>query len=95
MRFRFDAALYEWSARANWFFVRLPEEQGADIAEVPREPRGFGAVKVRARIGATTWSTSIFPSDGTYVLPVKSAVLRAEQVEDGDVIAVDLEVLDS
>ena len=94
MRFSFTAPLWEWDAQANWYFVSLPEEMGADIAEVPRMVRGFGAVKVRVRVGGSDWSTSIFPSGGTYVLPVKKAVRTAEGIEPDDDVTVDLEVLD-
>ncbi|MET0725292.1 MAG: DUF1905 domain-containing protein [Leifsonia sp.] len=95
MRFTFTADLWEWQAQANWYFVSVPEEMGADIAEVPRMTRGFGAVKVQARIGGSAWSTSIFPSGGTYVLPIKKAVRRAEGIEPDSAVTVDLEVLDA
>lgn len=94
MRFHFTAPLWEWEARANWYFVSLPEEMGADIAEVPRMTRGFGAVKVRVGVGRTTWSTSIFPLADTYVLPIMKAVRRAEGIEPDDEVTIDLEVLD-
>ena len=45
------------------------------------------------RIGQTTWQTSIFPNkDGSYVLPVKAAVRKAETLKDGDPLTVHLEV---
>jgi hypothetical protein len=94
MRFTFTAALWEWQAQANWFFVSMPEEMGADIAEVPRMARGFGAVKVRVSIGGSTWSTSIFPSGGSYVLPIKKSVRAAEGIEPDDEVTVQLEVVD-
>ena len=96
MRFRFTAPLWEWSAQGGWFFVTVPEEYGDDIREVPRMPRGFGAVRVRVRVGDSTWSTSVFPDSkqGSYVLPVKKAVRTAEGIADGDDVAVELEVLD-
>ena len=56
----------------------------------------FGAVRVRVTVGATTWSTSVFPDSkqGSYVLPVKKAVRVAEGLDDGDDVEVTLEVLD-
>lgn len=95
MRFRFTAPLWEWRSRAEWFFVTLPDEASADIAEVPRPPRGFGAVKVRVRVGGSSWSTSIFPdsAQGAYVLPVKKAVRVAEGLAEGGPVDVDLEVI--
>jgi hypothetical protein len=95
MRFEFTSPLWEWSARAEWYFVTLPEEASADIAEVPRAPRGFGAVKVRVRVGASRWSTSIFPDSqqGAYVLPVKKSVRTAEGLTEGEPVSVELEVV--
>jgi hypothetical protein len=49
-------------------------------------------IPVRARIGDSTWSTSLFPKDGRYVVPVKAAVRRAEKLEEGDVPTVRLGV---
>jgi hypothetical protein len=51
-------------------------------------------VPVRARIGATEWSTALTPRDGRYLLPLKAAVRRAEGLEDGDTVAVELSVDD-
>jgi hypothetical protein len=42
-------------------------------------------------IGRTTFATSLFPRDGGYLVPVKDAVRRAEDVALGDVV--DLEVV--
>jgi hypothetical protein len=49
-------------------------------------------VLVRVRIGATDFTTSMFPREETWFLPVKDAVRRAEQVELGDVVEVRLHV---
>ncbi|TDV54886.1 DUF1905 domain-containing protein [Actinophytocola oryzae] len=92
MEFVFDAELWVWEARRDdsWTFVRLPLDVSEEIGELSGPPRGFGAVRVRVRVGATTWRTSVFPdsSSGCYVLPVKRAVRRAESVEAGDVLTV-------
>jgi hypothetical protein len=95
-RCRFSADLWRWEAQEAWFFVTVPADESALIRERPRPPRGFGSVRVRATIGSTTWQTSIFPDStrGAYVLPVKKAVRRAEDLEEGDRAAVLLEVLE-
>jgi len=92
----FDAELWIWDARRadSWTFVSLPEDVSEEIREVagdgPR--RGFGSVRVRVTIGASSWSTSIFPDSGKgcYVLPVKRSVREAEGLETGDVATVSL-----
>lgn len=93
----FDADVFLWEARTqSWFFAGVPDDLSAQIREIPRPHRGFGSVRVLARIGGSEWRTSIFPSsDGTYVLPLKRAVRDAEGVVDGGVVAVRLEILDA
>lgn len=98
MRYEFDALLYRWSARRElWTFVDVPADAGREIREVVGAlAGGFGAVRVDARIGATTFRTSIFPgADGTYVLPVKRAVRDAEGLAlDALVRGVAIELVD-
>jgi hypothetical protein len=53
---------------------------------------GWGMIPVRARIGATEWTTSLFPKEGRYVVPVKDAVRRAEELDEGDTVVVRLTV---
>ncbi len=57
--------------------------------------RGFGSVRVEATIGKTSWKTSIFPDSrsGTYLLPLKASVRRAEDLVDGDEITFALSVV--
>ncbi|ROO86881.1 uncharacterized protein DUF1905 [Actinocorallia herbida] len=99
MKVVFTAELWIWEARRSdtWTFVSLPAEVSADLLDRPRPPSpGFGALRVRAAIGGTTWTTSIFPDKarGTYVLPVKRAVRTAEDLTPGDPATVTLTVLD-
>ncbi len=94
--YNFRAEVWEWTSRASWFFVNLPEDQADDIEErFGRRAAGFGSVRVDVTVGATNWQTSIFPSpeNGTYVLPLKKAVRVAEQLEPGDSADVQLRVI--
>jgi hypothetical protein len=47
---------------------------------------------VSARIGGTDFTTSLFPREGGYLVPVKVAVQRAERVEVGDEVEVALHI---
>jgi hypothetical protein len=97
--YAFDAELWEWGARASWFFVTVP----LDIAEEIQMrfggyAAGFGSLKVEVTIGSSTWSTSVFPSDrtaGAYVLPIKKAVRVNEGLDAGSVASVKLRVIAS
>ncbi len=98
MIIEFTSDVFRWAARedASWFFAAVPPELSEEIREIPRPYRGFGSVRVRARIGDSEWATSIFPSSngGSYVLPLKKKVRDAEHLVDGGPVTVRLEVLD-
>lgn len=95
----FDAQLWSWDARRvdTWVFVSLPDDESDEIRDLTGGlRRGFGSVRVRVTIGTTTWKTSIFPStsSGAFVLPLKAAVRKAEQLKLGDTTKVTVELLD-
>jgi hypothetical protein len=96
----FDAELWIWDARRadSWTFVSLPGEASEEIRDVAGDrARGFGSLRVRATIGRTSWTTSIFPDNTReegYVLPVKKAVRRAEALDAGDTATVTVETID-
>lgn len=94
----FDAEVFRWEARSEaWYFAAVPDDLSAEIRELPRMPRGFGSVRVFARIGGSAWRTSIFPSGetGRYVLPLKRSIREAEDIHAGGLVHVHLEVLDA
>lgn len=95
----FDGTLAAWREEQpdSWVFVALPPELSDEIDDtLTTPPRGFGSVRVQVRLGGSEWATSLFPSKeaGTYVLPVKKAVRRAERLEPGDTARIRLTVLD-
>jgi len=93
---RFSSEVWRWeSRRDDWYFVTVPTQFAEPISEVPREERGFRSVPVRATIGGTSWTTSIFPgqSGGTYSMPVKRSVRDAEGIAPGDHVEVVLELI--
>ena len=49
---------------------------------------GWGVIPVVARIGETEFSTSLFPKNGRYLVPLKDAVRRAEDLDLGDMVDV-------
>lgn len=95
MRIEFESEVTRWDARVeSWFFATLPEELSLEIRELPAPPRGFGSLRVQARIGLTTWITSIFFSGSAFVLPLKKQVREAQGITEGDIVTVDLDILD-
>lgn len=96
--FRFDAEVWLYTDDGGWHFLTVPAEVSEEIeVRTSGQRRGFGSVRVRVTIGATSWTTSVFPDKkrGAYVLPVKKDVRRAEDFAAGDRVDVTLELLDA
>ena len=94
------AKLWLWQsdkAPASWHFLTIECEAAEaihDLALMRRlesgRRRGWGAMKVHVTIGETCWNTSIFPDKGSggWLLPIKAAVRKAEELVVGDQIQV-------
>lgn len=93
MRFVFAGQVVEWRGPAPYYFVPVPDDECADIREVAAMATyGWGVIPVEARVGAVTFETSLFPKDGGYLLPLKSAVRKAEGLSAGDGVTVEMAV---
>ncbi|PIR83917.1 DUF1905 domain-containing protein [Candidatus Kaiserbacteria bacterium CG10_big_fil_rev_8_21_14_0_10_51_14] len=80
---------------AAWHFVHVDKKLSEELKEKHgKVKRGFGSIPVKARIGKTSWETSIFPDkrSGTYLLPLKAQVRRAEGIAADDTITFTLEI---
>jgi hypothetical protein len=93
MTLEFSGAMWFWKGPAPWHFVTVPDQESAEIEAVSTYVTyGWGVIPVTARIGQTTWQTSLFPKGDRYLVPVKAAVRKAESLELGDAVAVHLTI---
>lgn len=93
MTIQFSGEIWFWKGPAPWYFVTVPEQESEELnAQAAVVSYGWGMIPVAARIGKTEWTTSLFPKDGLYIVPVKAGVRQAENIDEGDVIVVRLEV---
>jgi len=93
MDIEFSGTIFIWRGPAPWFFVAVPEQQSRDLQAISgMVTYGWGVIPVHVRIGQTEWQTSLFPKDGLYLVPIKASVREAEHLEEGDTVAVRLEV---
>ena len=82
-----------WKGPAPFVFVPVPAELSAEIKAVSsRITYGWGVIPVKATIGDTEYTTSLFPKNGLYLVPVKTKVQKAENVHVGDRVPVRLEL---
>lgn len=91
MDIEFEGHIIFWKGPAPFFFVVMPEKESADLKEIAEFlTYGWGCIPVRIRIGSTDYSTSLFPKDGGYLVPIKAMVRKAEHLQEGDTVRIRL-----
>ncbi len=94
-RASFVAPVVYWRGPAPFHFVPVPPAEAAEIRVIaPIVTYGWGAIPVRAWVGSTAFTTSLFPKDGGYLVPLKDAVRRAEGLAVGDRVTMELAIGD-
>jgi hypothetical protein len=88
MDLHFRGELWYWRGPAPFHFVTVPPDESAEIAGVaPLLTYGWGMIPVTVRIGKTQTTTSLWPKDGGYIVPVKKLVQEAESASGGVVVS--------
>lgn len=93
MTIGFTGKIWFWKGPAPFYFVTVPANPCRELKDISGlVTYGWGMIPVTAHIGKTAWKTSLFPKDGSYVVPLKDSVRKAETLEEGEDVAVRLEV---
>ncbi|MCX6049705.1 MAG: DUF1905 domain-containing protein [Chloroflexi bacterium] len=93
MNFEFSGKIWYWRGPAPWYFVTVPEQQCRELKAILKlVTYGWGMIPVNAQIGETAWTTSMFPKDGSYIVPIKARIQKAENLTEGDTVTLRLEV---
>jgi hypothetical protein len=87
----FAGTVIGWRGSAPFLFVAVPEDQVRYAARLASY--GWGVVPVLAAINDAAFSTSLFPRDGGYLLPVKVAAQKSAKVGLGDRVKVRITVV--
>ena len=93
MDLEFSGEVWFWRGPSPYHFVTVPDEESAALqATSALVTYGWGMIPVEVRIGSTRWTTSLFPKDGGYVVPLKDLVRNGEGIDVGDTVTVCLAV---
>ena len=93
MRLEFEAEVFQWRGPAPYYFVAVPEPMCDDLRVAARDVSyGWGVIPVTVQIGVTSWTTSLFPKDGGYLVPLKDRVREAEDIAQDDIVQLVLTV---
>ncbi len=83
--YKVSSEVLVYPGMGGWRFLVLPKKESTEIKEkFGSRAKGWGSLPVSVTIGKTTWETSIFPDkkSGSYLLPLKAQVRRAEEIPD-------------
>ena len=93
MRFVFSGELIHWRGPSPFHFIALPPAEAAEIRSVANlVTYGWGVIPVEAVIDGVEFTTSLFPRQGGYLLPVKDRVRLVLGLELGDIVEVEIAV---
>ena len=93
MVFEFEGEIFYWRGPAPFLFVAVPEAPSDAIKAISASVTyGWGVIPVHVQIGETGWTTSLFPKDGRYLVPIRKSVQKSEQVDVGDWVVITLNI---
>lgn len=93
MELEFSGEVYSWRGPAPYHFVCVPPDEAEQIQELAAAVTyGWGMVPVAVTVGGTTVTTSLWPKDGGYVVPLKDALRKPEGIGLDDVVTVRLSI---
>jgi len=93
MIIEFSGIIWYWRGPSPFYFVTVPEEESLALKAISGiVTYGWGMIPVDFRIGQTGGTTALFPKDGGYIVPLKAHVRKVENLGEGDVVSIRLEV---
>jgi hypothetical protein len=92
MDFEFEGPVIEWRGPAPFYFLRIPEDESADIKLAAKGLEYWGQVPVVVCIASATFTTALFPKDGRYLIPLKGVVRKSAGIQVDEVLSVGLSV---
>lgn len=93
LELEFDGEIWYWRGPSPFHFVTVPDDLAVAIRAVAADVTyGWGMVPVFVRIGDARFQTSLWPKNGTYIVPIKDAIRSAEHLAVGDMVTVVLAI---
>ena len=90
-QFSFEATVIYCRGPAPFFYAPVPPAEAEEIRRASNlVSYGWGVIPVEATIGQVTFTTSLFPKNGTYLVPLKDAVRKPNGITADDTIHIEL-----
>ncbi len=83
--------MWRWPGDGGWHFITLDRDLTAKI----RERYGKGMIRIIARVGISSWNTSLFPHtrDKTYLICIKKIIRQNEDLFENDLVQLKFEII--
>ncbi len=89
----FSGKIWYWRGPAPFYYVTIPLDQSQQIKAVSGiASYGWGVIPVHVLIGDTEFTTSLFPKDGLYLVPIKKNVRDAENLDLDDEVSIQIQI---
>ena len=90
-QFIIKTKIWRWPGDNGWFFVTLDKKLWSKIRLY--YPKGM--VKIEARLGKSTWKTSLLPhtKSESYLISIKSQIRKKEGILEGDNIKLQFTII--
>lgn len=84
MEFEVTGTVIEWRGPAPFYFLPMSKEQSEEVDPYKRElSYGWGVIPCQVTLGGVTTTTSLFPKDGIYMVPLKDMLRKPGHVSAG------------
>lgn len=94
MAFSFSASIWYWKGPAPHYFVTVPDSEARELRQIMKAVTyGWGMIPVKVSISGTEFSTSLFPKNGGYIVPIKAVVRKKYHLDEGDTVEIELVVM--
>ena len=85
--------MFEWRGPSPFYFVAVPAVEAERIHDVASVVTyGWGVIPATVTIGDTSATTSLFPKDGGYLVPIKNALRLPEKIALGDAVDIIIDI---
>jgi hypothetical protein len=93
MIFEVNGTVIEWRGPAPFYFLPMSKEQSEELDLYKRElSYGWGVIPCQVTLGSVTVTTSLFPKDGIYLIPLKDMLRKPLGLTVGDEISLSLQI---
>ncbi len=92
--FLIKGEIWRWPGDGGWHFLTIDKKTSEKIKTIGN-PYGAGFIKAHLTIKKTSWETALFPNskEKTYLISIKKKVREKENLFEGDIIKVKIEII--